>query len=165
MSSQFIRTKEDFVCQKCGFSVEGNGYTNHCAECLWSKHVDVFPGDRAETCGGMMEPIAVLKKGDEYIITHKCVKCGAEKKNKAVREDNFQMLVQISAENSEKFLYPVFIIVLSELWCSNLLSGVWLKGERCLFEMFGQSFGYFGRENLRERCRVRFANRGLCMRV
>ncbi len=104
MSSQFIRTKENFVCEKCGFVVEGNGYTNHCPECLWSKHVDVFPGDRAETCGGLMEPIAVEKKGDEYIITHKCVKCGAEKKNKAVREDNFQMLVQVSAENSKKFL-------------------------------------------------------------
>jgi len=51
-----------------------------------------------------MEPIAVEKKGDEYTITHKCLKCGAEKNNKAVREDNFQMLVQVSAENSKKFL-------------------------------------------------------------
>ena len=91
------------MCEKCGFEVEGNGYTNHCPECLWSKHVDVNPGDRAETCGGLMEPVRVEVKGGEYAIIHKCVKCGIERSNKAVKEDNFQMLVQIAAENSKKF--------------------------------------------------------------
>jgi predicted Zn-ribbon and HTH transcriptional regulator len=100
MSSTFIRTKEDFSCKKCGFAVQGNGYTNHCPECLWSKHVDVFPGDRAEECSGLMEPIGVEVKNKEYSITHKCLKCGFVRPNKAVAEDNFQMLVQVSAENS-----------------------------------------------------------------
>ncbi len=102
MSLSFIRRKEDFVCGKCGFEVEGNGYTNHCPQCLWSKHVDIFPGDRAEICGGLMEPIRVEKKGKEYTIIHKCIKCGIERPNKAVKEDNFDMLVQVSAENSKK---------------------------------------------------------------
>ena len=102
MSSQFKRTTEDFVCEKCGIEVEGNGYTNHCTECLWSKHVDIFPGDRAGECGGMMEPLRVEIKNKEYTIIHKCIKCGLEKPNKAVKDDNFQMLVQISAENSNK---------------------------------------------------------------
>ena len=102
MSLKFKRNEEDFVCEKCGAEVFGNGYTNHCPECLWSKHVDVFPGDRAGDCGGMMEPIRVEKKGKEYLIIHKCQKCGFEKPNKAVKEDNFQMLVQISAENQKK---------------------------------------------------------------
>lgn len=97
----FIKNTEDFVCEKCGHEVVGNGYTNHCPECLWSKHVDISPGDRANTCAGMMEPIGVKKKGEEYIITHKCTKCGFEKPNKAVREDSFDMLIQISAENSK----------------------------------------------------------------
>jgi len=96
----FIRTAENFVCEKCGTEVEGNGYTNHCPQCLWSKHVDISPGDRAEKCGGMMEPVRIEKKGKEYVIFHKCKKCGVEKPNKAVKEDNFQMLIQISAENS-----------------------------------------------------------------
>ena len=26
--------------------MKGNGYTNHCPKCLWSKHVDINPGDR-----------------------------------------------------------------------------------------------------------------------
>ncbi len=95
----FIRKVENFVCDKCGFSVEGTGYTNHCPQCLWSKHVDIFPGDRAGKCGGMMEPIGVNKKGKEFIINHKCIKCGFEKPNKAVKEDNFQMIIQISAES------------------------------------------------------------------
>lgn len=101
MTLQFKRTIEDFVCQNCGFEVEGSGYTNHCPQCLWSRHVDVFPGDRAEECGGMMEPVRVEKNGKEYNIIHKCQKCGADKRNKAVKEDNFDMLVQISAENSQ----------------------------------------------------------------
>ena len=101
-SQKFIKNKEDFVCEKCGTKVIGNGYTNHCPECLWSKHVDVFPGDRAGKCGGLMEPVRVEVKNKEYIIIHKCQKCGLERPNKAVKEDNFQMLVQIVAENSNK---------------------------------------------------------------
>ncbi|MES3005056.1 MAG: RNHCP domain-containing protein [Patescibacteria group bacterium] len=99
----FIKNKEDFVCEKCGTEVAGNGYTNHCPECLWSKHVDINPGDRASICAGMMEPVRVEKKGKEYTLIHKCIKCGFEKPNKAVPEDNFQILVQVSAENAKKF--------------------------------------------------------------
>ncbi|HEY0221139.1 MAG TPA: RNHCP domain-containing protein [Candidatus Paceibacterota bacterium] len=95
----FIKKVENFTCEKCGFFVGGNGYTNHCSQCLWSKHVDIFPGDRAEECGGMMQPIDVSKSGKEYIIMHKCIKCGKEKPNKAVKGDDFQMIIQISAEN------------------------------------------------------------------
>ena len=97
----FIRTTENFVCEKCGFEVMGNGYTNHCPQCLWSKHVDIQPGDRKEVCGGMMKPTRIEKKGKEYTIIHVCEKCGFEKPNKAVREDNFDMIVQISAEYSK----------------------------------------------------------------
>lgn len=98
----FKRAIEDFICEKCGNTVIGNGYTNHCPECLWSKHVDIHPGDRAGDCGGLMEPVRIEKEGKEYVIIHKCQKCGMEKKNKAVKEDNFQMIVQISAEYAQK---------------------------------------------------------------
>jgi len=97
----FKKTTENFVCEKCGTEVEGNGYTNHCPQCLWSKHVDISPGDRAEECNGMMEPIRIEKNGREYIIIHKCVICTLEKPNRAVKDDNFEMIVQISAENSK----------------------------------------------------------------
>ena len=94
----FIKKTEDFTCENCGLVVTGNGYTNHCHQCLYSKHVDINPGDRAQTCGGLMKPIRVEKIGKEYIITHKCIKCGYEKPNKAVKEDSFDMIIQVSAE-------------------------------------------------------------------
>lgn len=100
MSLQFIKNKEEFVCEMCEAKVVGDGYTNHCPECLWSKHVDVNPGDRKGECGGMMEPISVSKKNSEYNILHKCKKCGFEKLNKAQKQDNFDMLIQISAEST-----------------------------------------------------------------
>jgi len=95
----FIKNKEDFKCEKCGHEVVGDGYTNHCSQCLWSKHVDIYPGDRLNKCGGHMEPIGVTKKGQEYTIFHKCTKCGFEKPNKANKDDSFSMIIQVIAEN------------------------------------------------------------------
>ena len=54
----FTKTVEDFNCAHCGAVVHGNGYTNHCPHCLYSRHVDNNPGDRLATCGGMMRPIS-----------------------------------------------------------------------------------------------------------
>lgn len=97
----FKRTIEDFVCEKCGLEVEGNGFTNHCPQCLWSKHVDVDPGDRKALCGGLMKPTEIQKKAKEYGIVHVCEKCGFTKVNKAQKEDSFDMIVQISAEHAK----------------------------------------------------------------
>lgn len=96
MSRRFQRTIEDFVCDHCGFTVEGTGYTNHCPLCLWSSHVDVMPGDRKSECGGMMEPVAVEKRADGYRILHRCQVCGKEKWNQASPEDDFDRLVMIA---------------------------------------------------------------------
>jgi predicted RNA-binding Zn-ribbon protein involved in translation (DUF1610 family) len=96
----FKRTIEDFVCEHCGETVIGNGFTNHCSQCLWSKHVDIDPGDRAEECGGMMRPVEVQKKGKEYAIVQVCEKCGFTRVNKAQKEDSFDMILQIAAEKA-----------------------------------------------------------------
>ncbi|HFC76878.1 MAG TPA: RNHCP domain-containing protein [Candidatus Moranbacteria bacterium] len=102
MNKKFQKKKEDFICEKCGYLVKGNGYTNHCPKCLWSKHVDVNPGDRLEKCQGMMSPISIdLKKG-KYIILYKCVKCGFERKNKVVDNDNFDIVIKISKNSIKK---------------------------------------------------------------
>jgi len=100
MTRTFKRVIEDFVCEKCNFAVSGNGYTNHCPKCLWSKHVDVHPGDRAATCGGLMEPISVASKKDSYVIVHRCVVCGYEKNNETNKSDDVEALIAIvSAKN------------------------------------------------------------------
>lgn len=92
----FIRRKEDFVCERCGRRVAGTGYTNHCSACLWSKHTDIEPGDRAESCGGAMEPIALRKKSDEWVITHRCTRCGFRRRQRSDESDSFGALIELS---------------------------------------------------------------------
>lgn len=88
MSQTFIKNEEDFVCEHCGFAVAGNGYTNHCPHCLWSKHVDVNPGDRAAECGGMMRPDKLILEKGEFEIWHICDVCGHQKQNRTAKDDN-----------------------------------------------------------------------------
>ena len=92
----FQKRKENFVCDNCGHKVTGTGYTNHCPKCLYSKHVDVNPGDRKEICQGLMQPIAVEQKHGEYIILHKCLKCGVLRRNKSVPADDFNKLISLA---------------------------------------------------------------------
>lgn len=86
----FKRTKEDFTCEQCSFSVIGDGYTNHCPQCLSSKHVDIEPGDRRASCGGLMRPVRIEKDGGEYKVIHHCTLCGTEKRNKLQKGDVFE---------------------------------------------------------------------------
>ncbi len=98
--NSFIKNIEDFTCEKCGTSVHGNGYTNHCPQCLWSKHVDVNPGDRADDCGALMEPVEISKEGETFSIIHKCTACGHTKKNKIFPDDNFSEVISLSSKHS-----------------------------------------------------------------
>lgn len=75
----FIRKIENFKCERCGYEVVGDGYTDHCPKCLWGKHVDAeIPGDRASECGGMMEPVGAEYKANKFKIHYKCNKCNHE---------------------------------------------------------------------------------------
>ena len=84
----FTRTIEDFTCEHCDRPVRGNGYTNHCPHCLHSKHVDVNPGDRAASCGGLMEPVAAGIERDRYFVVQRCRKCGKLHRNKVAPHDD-----------------------------------------------------------------------------
>lgn len=95
---RFQKNVENFVCENCGAEITGDGYTNHCQSCLWSKHVDINPGDRAATCGGKMKPVAVNLVSGEYVLTHTCQNCGHQKRNKISPKDNFDKVVEIAAE-------------------------------------------------------------------
>ena len=98
----FTRTIEDFTCEHCGAAVHGSGYTNHCPKCLWSKHVDKDPGDRAEECDGMMEPIRVEGPADEPRIIHRCTKCGAERAVKASPDDDREAILACARRAAER---------------------------------------------------------------
>ena len=95
MNRRFQRTVESFTCEHCGAEVSGDGYTNHCPKCLWSKHVDKNPGDRAEGCHGVMEPIEIVVKGTEYTIVHECQRCLTQRRIKSSKDDDFEMLLSI----------------------------------------------------------------------
>ncbi|MGI5827409.1 MAG: RNHCP domain-containing protein [Patescibacteria group bacterium] len=95
MSKRFTRTIEDFICEHCGFRVKGNGYTNHCPKCLWSKHVDINPGDRRSDCKGLMEPVGIDSKRGEFTVIHSCIRCGWKKRNKTNENDDFDKIIKI----------------------------------------------------------------------
>ena len=98
---KFRRTIEDFVCERCGTFVKGDGYTDHCPKCLWSKHVDVNPGDRAAACKGMMEPIRLEGASPTYRIVLRCTKCGHEKHNDAAIADDPKALVALARKTAD----------------------------------------------------------------
>lgn len=97
----FQRTKEDFICEHCGTEVKGDGYTNHCPHCLYSKHVDINPGDREEDCGGLMEPVDLELKDGKYIIVHRCQRCGFVRRNKVDEGDDFNAVIDLSRKKVE----------------------------------------------------------------
>jgi len=93
----FQRNLEDFICEHCGAEVIGDGYTNHCPKCLWSKHVDVDPGDRAAPCGGMMDPIQIEGSTPQYVITHVCGSCGFTRRNKVQKYDEGAAIIALAS--------------------------------------------------------------------
>jgi Zn finger protein HypA/HybF involved in hydrogenase expression len=93
MSRKFQRTIEDFTCLHCHKRIKGNGYTNHCPHCLWSKHVDIHPGDRLNTCQGLMEPVQAFYKGGQWNLIHRCQKCHTEKTIKIFPGDNIEPIL------------------------------------------------------------------------
>ena len=98
MIRRFTKIDEEFICENCGSQVERLGYScrNHCPNCLHSKHVDINPGDRQETCHGILKPIGIEinnKKG--YVIIFKCEKCAMVRKNKSAKDDDMEQIIEI----------------------------------------------------------------------
>ena len=94
----FIKNDNEFICINCGKKVEKLKYTSrdHCPYCLYSVHVDVFPGDRANECKGILKPINVVvdsKKGKQ--IVYKCIKCGSEIKNIVAEDDEQDVIYKV----------------------------------------------------------------------
>lgn len=98
----FKRRQEDFQCEYCGTVMHGDGYTNHCTQCLYSKHVDIFPGDRQAECQGLMEPILLARENGEEKLIHRCLLCGYAKKNRVSESDNFEALLILAKRVAEK---------------------------------------------------------------
>ncbi len=97
---KFTMKDENFICENCGQSVEKLNYTarDHCPYCLYSKHVDIFPGDRQNTCQGLLKPIGIEKFKDTYKILYKCKKCNQNHKNIMANDDDMELIISLSIQ-------------------------------------------------------------------
>lgn len=102
---QFTHINDSFRCVHCKREVQPSSHScrNHCPYCLYSVHLDVFPGDRLADCGGLMKPIRIeyhTKKG--YRVVHRCLNCGHVCRNilqqgEAVQPDNQDVVFHLMA--------------------------------------------------------------------
>ena len=96
---KFHMVDEEFICESCGRQVKKLNYSarDHCPYCLYSKHVDINPGDRANTCGGLLKPVDIEKFKDSYKIIYHCEKCGQSHKNIIASDDDIDVVIQLSS--------------------------------------------------------------------
>ena len=73
---------------------------DHCPNCLYSLHVDNMPGDRQNTCHGLMKPIGIEKYKNTYKIIYKCTKCNTIHKNIMANDDNYDLIIKLSVISS-----------------------------------------------------------------
>jgi hypothetical protein len=95
-----VKHSRSFRCVQCRLDVStdapGTQHRNHCPTCLWSRHVDDQPGDRAADCDSSMEPIAITVRGDgEWVLIHRCRGCGVLHANRTAGDDNPLLLVRL----------------------------------------------------------------------
>lgn len=103
MGKQFKKTVENFTCFNCQQAVLGDGFTDHCPNCLWSKHVDINPGDRLGKCGGFMEPVGATRSKGGWRICYCCQNCGYTHFNKISSKDNMNAVIKLSARPIPSF--------------------------------------------------------------
>lgn len=98
---RFQKNDDSFICENCGFLVSKLNTTSrdHCPNCLYSKHVDIYPGDRKETCHGLLKPVGIERFKDTYKILYECENCGYKHKNIMASDDNFDKIIELSQNN------------------------------------------------------------------
>ena len=99
---KFNMIDEDFVCEHCHKEVKKLKVSarDHCPFCLYSKHVDINPGDRANDCKGLLVPIDIEKYKNTYKIIYKCSKCNQFHKNIIAFDDNMDNIISLSVTNN-----------------------------------------------------------------
>jgi len=95
---KFNMIDESFICEKCGKEVTKLIYTarDHCPYCLYSKHVDINPGDRLNSCKGLLQPIGIEKFKNTFKIVYKCEKCNQEHRNIMAIDDDMEIIIKLS---------------------------------------------------------------------
>ena len=86
-------------------ALSNGSYRNHCPGCLWSKHVDVEPGDRASRCRALMRPDRIdTRAGKGLVVVHVCVGCGFTRCNRTaddpVQSDDLDVIIAVLRRGS-----------------------------------------------------------------
>ena len=94
----FNMIDKEFTCINCHKHVDKLDYSarDHCPYCLYSLHVDINPGDRANPCKGLLVPIGIEKFKNTYKIIYKCNKCNELHKNIMAKDDNYDEIIRLS---------------------------------------------------------------------
>ena len=95
---KFNMIDEKFICENCHKEVDILGYTarDHCPYCLYSKHLDINPGDRQNTSKGLMKTIGIEKFKKSNKIIYSCNKCHETHKNIMAIDDDFNKIIALS---------------------------------------------------------------------
>lgn len=99
---KFNEIDEEFICYNCNKLIEKLNYSSrdHCNYCLYSKHVDINPGDRASFCCGNLIPIEIEKYRDTYKIVYRCDSCREIRKNIVAKDDSFEKILEIMSKKA-----------------------------------------------------------------
>jgi len=91
-----VKHPSSFRCVHCRLDVPtdapGTAHRNHCPTCLWSRHLDVDPGDRAS---------------GEWVLIHRCNGCGTLSSNRIAGDDNPLLLVRIAVKPLAQPPFPL----------------------------------------------------------
>lgn len=111
-NSHRFSTNTGFQCLHCHYYVSadpmlaGVNNRNHCPNCLWSRHMDLFEaGDRLAVCKATMQPIGLTLKRTrkkygraqygELMIIHQCIDCGKVSVNRIAADDDAALIFEI----------------------------------------------------------------------
>ena len=73
--------------------LQNGSYRNHCPFCVCREHVDVVPGDRVSSCGGLMKPVGVdYRAGKGHIVVPRSRRCRFVRPNRAATDDTEALL-------------------------------------------------------------------------
>jgi hypothetical protein len=78
------------------------GKRNHCPYCLFSQHLDIFPGDNANTCHGAMKAAGIYQdENGEMFLIHRCLVCGKTSRAVVALDDNYEEILKILPKQQE----------------------------------------------------------------
>lgn len=112
MSHKSRTETNDFTCIHCKGHVPvqawGTRHRNHCPLCLWSRHVDDEPGDRACACRSGMEPIGIeVRQDGEWALIHRCTGCGTIGTNRVAGDDEERSLLALALRPIANPAFPL----------------------------------------------------------